>query len=80
VVTADQLDATVIAEVRAVAAGGPNAVRETKALVRNVAKLSEDAAYAYAEEKIAKVFASEEAAEGIAAFVGKRPARWVKQP
>jgi methylglutaconyl-CoA hydratase len=78
VVSADLLEETVLAEVRAIAAGGPNAVREAKALVRNVAKLSEDAGYAYAEEKIAKLFASEEAAEGIAAFVGKRPASWVK--
>lgn len=78
VVAADQLEAAVLAEVRAIAAGGPNAIREAKALVRSVAKLPEDAAYAYAEEKIAKLFASEEAAEGIAAFVGKRPARWVK--
>lgn len=80
VVAADQLEQTVIAEVRAIAAGGPNAIREAKALVRNVAKLTEDAGYAYAEEKIAQLFASEEAAEGIAAFVGKRHAAWIKQP
>jgi len=80
VVAGDQLERTVLAEVRAIAAGGPNAVREAKALVRNVAKLTEDEGYAYAEDKIAKLFASEEAAEGIAAFVEKRPARWVKKP
>jgi enoyl-CoA hydratase/carnithine racemase len=78
VVAADQLEQTVLAEARAIAAGGPNAIREAKALVRNIAKLSEEAGYAYAEEKIAKLFASEEAAEGIAAFVGKRPAAWIK--
>lgn len=78
VVTADLLEQTVLTEVRAIAAGGPNAIREAKALVRNVAKLSDEAAYAYAEAKIAQLFASEEAAEGIAAFVGKRPAAWVK--
>lgn len=80
VVAADQLEAAVAAEVRAIAAGGPNAIREAKKLVRTVGKLSEDEAYAHAEDVIAKLFASEEAAEGIAAFVGKRPARWVKQP
>jgi enoyl-CoA hydratase/carnithine racemase len=80
VVAGDQLERTVLAELRAIAAGGPNAVREAKALVRNVAKLSDDEGYAYAEVKIAELFASEEAAEGIAAFVEKRPARWVKQP
>lgn len=78
VVAADQLEATVTAEVRAIAAGGPNAIREAKKLVRMISKLPEDEAYAYAEDTIAKLFASDEAAEGIAAFVGKRPARWVK--
>ena len=80
VVAADQLEAAVANEVRAIAAGGPNAIREAKKLVRKVSKLPEDEAYAHAEDVIAKLFASEEAAEGIAAFVGKRPARWVKQP
>jgi enoyl-CoA hydratase/carnithine racemase len=79
VVTADLLDRTVLAEIRAIAAGGPNAIREAKALVRNVARLSEDAGYAYAEDKIAKLFASAEAVEGISAFVEKRPAAWIKQ-
>jgi len=78
VVPADQLERAVLHEIRAIAAGGPNAIREAKALVRTIAKLSEDDGYAYAEDKIAKLFASEEAAEGIAAFVEKRHARWVK--
>jgi len=37
VVAADQLDSAVLAEIRAIAAGGPNAIREAKALVRTVA-------------------------------------------
>jgi methylglutaconyl-CoA hydratase len=78
VVPADQLQDAALAEVALIAKGGPNAIRETKRLVRAVATLPEDEAFAYAERKIAELFASEEAAEGIAAFVQKRPARWVK--
>ena len=71
------LAAAALAEVDAIARGGPHAIEEAKRLVRTVARLSEDDAYAYAEERIAALFASEEAAEGIAAFTEKRPARWV---
>jgi len=78
-VPGDQLERAVLADVRAIAAGGPNAIREAKALVRKVARAaSEDEAYAYAEQRIAELFASAEAAEGIGAFVQKRPASWVK--
>jgi methylglutaconyl-CoA hydratase len=79
VVPGDQLEGAVLTDVRAIAAGGPNAVREAKKLVRKVAQAaSEDDAYAYAEARIAQLFASEEAAEGIGAFLHKRPASWVK--
>jgi len=79
VVPGDQLERAVLADLRAITAGGPNAIREAKALVRKVTRApSEDEAYAYAERRIAELFASEEAAEGIGAFVQKRPPRWVK--
>ena len=58
--------------------GGPVAVAEAKQLVRTVAGLPMNEAFAYAEAKIAKLFASEEAAEGMAAFAAKRPPRWAK--
>jgi methylglutaconyl-CoA hydratase len=76
VVARNELEAAVEAEVKAIALGGPIAVGEAKRLVRSVARLSEEEAFAYAEEKIAELFASEEAAEGMAAFVAKRPPRW----
>lgn len=79
VVAADQLQTAVRAEIAAIVAGGPNAIREAKALVRAVARLPEAEAFAYAEQKIAALFASEEAAEGIAAFVQKRPPSWLKK-
>jgi enoyl-CoA hydratase/carnithine racemase len=37
-----------------------------------------DEAFAYAEKKIAELFASAEAAEGMASFVGKRRPEWAE--
>lgn len=76
VVPAEALEAAVQAEVAAIARGGPVAVREAKRLVRTVARLPEDEAFAWAERKIAELFASDEAAEGMRAFAEKRPPRW----
>jgi methylglutaconyl-CoA hydratase len=76
-VAPDALEDAVQAEVDAIALGGPVAVTEAKRLVRTVARLPMDEAFAYAEQKIAELFASEEAAEGMTAFVTKRKPRWV---
>lgn len=78
VVNPDDLTAVVQQEIDAIAKGGPIAVREAKQLVRTVARLPEDEAFAFAEKKIAAIFASEEAAEGMAAFAEKRPPKWMK--
>ncbi len=77
VVPADGLEAAVQQEIDALAQGGPIALREAKQLVRTVATLPEDEAFAWAEKKIAAIFASDEAAEGMAAFREKRRPRWV---
>ena len=76
VVPAGRLRAEVEQEAAEIAKGGPMAIIEAKKLVRTVARLSEAEAYAYAEEKIATLFASDEAAEGMAAFAQKRPPKW----
>jgi methylglutaconyl-CoA hydratase len=76
VVAPADLEGAVREEIAAIAQGGPNAIREAKQLVRTVARLPEDEAFAFAEKKIAAIFASEEAAEGMAAFAEKRPPRW----
>ena len=76
VVPAAELERAVEAEVHAIAQGGPIAVREAKRLIRTVERLPEDEAFAFAEKKIAELFASEEAAEGMRAFAEKRPPRW----
>jgi enoyl-CoA hydratase/carnithine racemase len=46
--------------------------------VREIPQLAPDDAYASAAEKIAELFASPEAAEGMAAFAQKRPPSWVE--
>jgi methylglutaconyl-CoA hydratase len=76
VVPADGLEAAVEEEIDAIAQGGPVAVAEAKRLVRAVARLSMDEAFSYAEAKIAELFASAEAAEGMAAFAQKRKPGW----
>ena len=39
-----------------------------------------DAGFAYAQDKIAALFSSAEAAEGMSAFVGKRKPEWAEEP
>ncbi len=60
----------------AIAQGGPIAITEAKRLIRTVSRLPMDEGFAYAEQKIAALFASAEAAEGMTAFVQKRKPGW----
>jgi len=76
VVAAADLASAVQAEVDAIALGGPNAVAEAKKLIRTVARVSMEEGFAYAEAKIAELFASPEAAEGMMAFATKRKPTW----
>lgn len=73
----DDLDAAVAEVVEKLVAGGPLALAASKRLVNEVPDLDRAAAFAMTEALSAELFASEEAAEGIAAFREKRPARWV---
>ena len=57
--------------------GGPNAVVECKKLVRRVPQLSTEAGFEETAEWSGRMFRSEEAAEGMAAFREKRDAKWV---
>jgi len=79
VVAPDTLERAVQEEVDAIALGGPNAVREAKRLVREVAQLPMDEAFRRAEALIGELFASPEAAEGAAAFLEKRPPSWAPE-
>ena len=57
--------------------GGPNAVVECKKLVRRVPQLSTEAGFEETAEWSGRMFRSEEATEGMAAFREKRDAKWV---
>ena len=70
----DQVDATVEAQVTALAAGAPTALAETKRLLRSGGLRG---SFDELLELSARFFAGEEGQEGIAAFREKRPARWV---
>jgi methylglutaconyl-CoA hydratase len=70
----DEVDATVQAQVDALAAGAPAALAETKQLLRSGGLRG---SFDELQELSARYFAGEEGQEGIAAFREKRPARWV---
>jgi methylglutaconyl-CoA hydratase len=77
VVAEEALDETIERIVAALCQGGPQALTEAKALIGAVAHRPIDAAIA--EEtaaRIARVRAGDEAREGLAAFLEKRPAAW----
>ncbi|HVK33881.1 MAG TPA: enoyl-CoA hydratase-related protein [Burkholderiaceae bacterium] len=77
VVTADGLDAAVDAVVKELLAGGPNAQREIKQLFSQleVGPITPEVRELTAQT-IARVRGSDEAKEGFAAFLAKRPPRW----
>ncbi|MFI4976339.1 MAG: enoyl-CoA hydratase/isomerase family protein [Caulobacterales bacterium] len=77
-VPAGRLRAAVQEEIDMINLGGPNAVSEAKKLVRRVPKLSIEEGFAETAPWSARVFQSEEAAEGMAAFREKRPPAWAR--
>jgi len=78
VVPLEQLDASVAAIVGALVANSPNAVREAKKLVRDIAGLPiDDALLADTAGRIANIRASEEGREGVASFLDKRKPSWL---
>lgn len=78
VATADQLDAAVDETVSQLLAGGPNAQREIKALFAQlpVGPITAETLELTAQT-IARVRGTDEAREGFAAFLSKRPANWI---
>jgi methylglutaconyl-CoA hydratase len=75
------LDAAVDATVAQLLAGGPNAQREIKQLFAQleVGPVTPDVRELTAQT-IARVRGSDEAKEGFAAFLGKRPPPWLPKP
>ena len=80
VVTADALDAAVDTTVAELLAGGPNAQREIKQFFAQleVGPITVEVRELTAQT-ISRVRGTEEAREGFAAFLEKRPANWIPQ-
>lgn len=76
-VPAAELRAAVEKEIAAICEGGPNAVVECKKLVRKVAELPMQEGFEVTQEWSRRMFQTEEAAEGMAAFREKRKPSWV---
>lgn len=78
VVAADALDASVDAIVKALVTNSPNAVRQAKALVRDIAgKPVDDSLLADSAQRIAAIRASKEGREGVASYLEKRKPSWL---
>lgn len=76
-VPADRLDAEVEAAVTDLLAGGPEAIAASKRLLAEVPGMAVDDAFRWTGELSARLFAGDEAVEGMRAFREKRPAAWV---
>ena len=76
-VPADELDAAVDAVVADLLQGGPAALAASKRLLAEVPSMGLDEAFAWTQELSAELFAGPEAAQGMAAYLEKRPAPWI---
>lgn len=79
VTSSDELDEEVNAVLNDLLAGEPNALAAAKMLTTTVPTMPVDQAFAWTTELSAALFASEEAREGMAAFLEKRKASWVER-
>ena len=72
----DALDSVVDSYVHSLLACGPNALAETKALLRRVPTLTREDSFAWTQEMSERLFASAEAREGMTAFLSKTAPPW----
>jgi methylglutaconyl-CoA hydratase len=79
-VPADRLDDEVDAVVTDLLAGGPGAIAAAKRLLAEVPGSPVDEAFRWTGELSAQLFATDEAREGMRAFLEKRPAAWTHPP
>jgi methylglutaconyl-CoA hydratase len=77
-VPATELDAALDDVIGMLRLGGPVALGKAKALVRRVPTMTTDDAFRWTSRLIGELFASAEAAEGMAAFLDKRKPRWAE--
>lgn len=72
----DELDAEIESIVSDLLLGGPIALAAAKDVLRRVPQMHPDDAFPWAAGRSAELFASDEAAEGMAAYLEKRPPNW----
>lgn len=72
----EELDAAVEEVLDDLRLGGPHALEAAKRLVREVPRLEPKEAFRWTAQLSAELFRSEEAAEGMAAFLGRRRPSW----
>jgi methylglutaconyl-CoA hydratase len=75
----DKLISTVEEQIAMINLGGPIAVQECKKLARRVTQLSIEEGFKETAEWSARMFRSDEGAEGMASFREKRKPNWVKE-
>lgn len=73
----DDLDATVARVVTDLLAGGPHALTAAKQLLARVPTMETADAFSWTMDLSRRLFTSDEAREGMTAFLEKRPASWV---
>jgi methylglutaconyl-CoA hydratase len=78
-VPAAELDAAVEEVLADLRKGGPNAVGLAKRLIYDVPAMEQKEAFDYTSRLSAKLFAGDEAKEGMAAFLGRRKASWAEE-
>jgi len=77
-VPASELDAAVEEVLDDLRQGGPKAIGFAKRLVYEVPGMEQREAFRWTTRLSGELFAGEEAAEGMAAFLSKRPPRWAE--
>jgi len=75
-----ELDGAVASVVDSVLLGGPAALAAAKSLLARVPSMGRDDAFAWTKSLSESLFASPEAAAGIAAFRDRRPPPWAEPP
>lgn len=80
VVADGALDEAVAAAASGLRQCEPTALRVTREMIRRIPEMDLDTGFSWAQEVSQRMFASPEAAEGIAAFKEKRPPRWAVEP
>ena len=75
-VPVDRLDDEIETIVSDLLVGGPNAIATAKQLIARVPEMSVDDAFEWTSKLSAELFETDEAKEGMSAFLEKRPPSW----